>query len=156
MVLKFMKREEGAIIPSFANGDPYNAGFDFYSLQRHSIYPKCYAIVDTGIAWDGMSLVADLQAQGKNEKPYIQIKSRSGLAFNYSVEASNAGVIDATYTGSIKIKLYNNGESPIYIEKGHRIAQGILLTLPYVHIVETAQIAETTRGSNGFGSTGDK
>ena len=156
MVVRFMKKDKDATIPTFGNGDPHNAGFDFYSQHHYNIYPKAYVIVDTGIAWDGMDIVQQLHDRGRDEKPYIQIKSRSGLAFNHSLEASNAGVIDAAYTGNIKIKLYNHGEVPITISKGDRIAQGILVTLPFVHILETASIEETERGANGFGSTGVK
>ena len=156
MVVRFMKKDKDAVIPTFGGNDPYNAGFDFYSLHAYNLYPKASMIVDTGIAWDGMNIVQQLHDRGRDEKPYIQIKSRSGLAFNHSLEASNAGVIDAAYTGNIKIKLYNHGEVPIIISKGDRIAQGILVTLPFVHILETASIEETARGANGFGSTGVK
>ena len=154
MVVRFMKLSENAKVPTFGNGDVYNAGFDFYSAHPYRIYPKQSLIVDTDIAWDGCDLCQQLAWQGEFEKPYIQIKSRSGNAFNASVEASNAGVIDAKYTGNIRIKLYNNSETPFEIQKGDRIAQGILMLLPIVNIEETARIEATDRGANGFGSTG--
>lgn len=80
------------------------------------------------------------------------IKSRSGLNVRYGLQCE--GVIDAGYTGSIRIKLYNNGSNDILIERGDRIAQLVILPIitPAVQIVKN--LRKTDRGNGGFGSTG--
>ena len=148
MNIGFKRTRPEATIPTFGHNDRTNAGMDFYSCEDISIYPKTAVVVDTGIAWDGMPLVTN------NEKPVLVIQSRSGLSVNHSIEACNAGVIDAGYTGSIRVKLYNNSEVPFKIIKGDRIAQGIVYMLPVVTPVEIQEIGETIRGDKGFGSSG--
>lgn len=144
----FKKLDPLAIIPTYAHNDKTNAGLDFYSLHEYTLYPGATAILETGIAWDGMALVTE------SEKPVLVVKSRSGNAFNHSVECTNAGIIDANYTGQIKVKLYNHGENLVVIHKGDRIAQGIVYMLPILEPTEVFELTETVRGANGFGSTG--
>ena len=148
--IPFKKMDKGAIIPTFGGDDVLNAGMDFYAIHGCVIRAGGYARIDTGIAWDGMALITEW------EKPMIEIKSRSGLAFNSSIEASNAGVIDASYRGNIKVKLYNRSQEDYAIKTGERIAQGIFKMLPICSPIEIEEFAtpETLRGENGFGSTG--
>lgn len=58
------------------------------------------------------------------------IQSRSGLAIKYSIEASNAGVIDSGYTGELNVKLYNHSNQYYKILKGDRIAQILFFIRP--------------------------
>lgn len=80
------------------------------------------------------------------------LKSKSGLNVNRGVITE--GVIDAGYTGSIKVKLYNLGEDIQYFQRGDKIAQLVILPIvtPAPKLVD--KFAETERGDNGFGSTG--
>ena len=93
------------------------------------------AILDTGVAWDGMALMTQY------EKPVLIIQSRSGLAFNHEVEASNAGVVDTGYRNSIKVRLYNNSKKPYHVSKGDRIAQAILYYIPLCVPVEIEEFS---------------
>lgn len=145
----FIKLDPGAIIPSFGGGDDTHAGLDLYALYGVTIPPGGSAIVSTGVAWDGMVLMTTF------EKPLFKVYSRSGFAFNKSVEASNAGLIDASYQGPIKVKLYNNSPYAVTIAKGERIAQGVVEMIPNVKPVEATGFSTVTaRGDKGFGSTG--
>ena len=150
MVICFKKLDPAAIIPTFANDDSSNAGLDFYAPHPVSIQPHGYTIVDTLVAWDGGRIHYD----GAPVRKVLIIKSRSGLAFNSGVEASNSGVVDSSFTRSIKIKLYNNSDNPVYCNTGSRIAQGIIYELPNVYVKEVSDIPESSRGSSGFGSSG--
>ena len=64
------------------------------------------------------------------------------------------GVIDAGYTGSIKVKLYNLEGNNTVFKPGAKIAQLVILPIvtPTPKLVD--KFAETERGDNGFGSTG--
>lgn len=149
MSVGFKKLHEDAKIPTFGHGDPSNGGMDFYALNTLTIHAGESTIMDTGIAWDGTPLCTPY------EKPVLIMQSRSGLAFNHGIEASNAGIIDATYQGPIKVRLYNNGVDYV-VRKGDRIAQGIVYMVPNVLPIEIEEFSgETERGEKGFGSTGN-
>jgi dUTP pyrophosphatase len=124
-----------------------DAGLDFYSLEEKTIWPNDYVIISTGIAWEPQNIP-------ESTNVYMEIKSRSGLAFKHSVEASNAGVIDQEYRGEIKIKLYNNSGRSYTVKKGDRVAQGIIKLLPRYSIEETDSLNSTERNDKGFGSSG--
>lgn len=83
------------------------------------------------------------------------IFSRSGHGFNKAVRLSNCvGVIDSDYRGEIKVKLAADDNGLLKVESGDRIAQAMILPLPMVELVEVDELAETERGTGGFGSTG--
>jgi len=65
-----------------------------------------------------------------------------------------AGVIDSGYRGEVKVVLTNLTDKPSVIKKGMKIAQLLIQKVAEVIIVETEELDETTRGENGFGSTG--
>lgn len=83
---------------------------------------------------------------------------RSGMA--REGRAPYLGVIDAGYTGSIKVcfdqiafELNTQAPDVIVIEDMERIAQLVILPLPKIDLVEVNQFPETERGDHGFGST---
>lgn len=72
-------------------------------------------------------------------------------------ETKTDGTIDADYTGSIGVTLFNHGRRDLFIKAGDRIAQLVivpcLITKPEdIEIVDALE--ETERGDGGFGSTG--
>lgn len=80
------------------------------------------------------------------------LKSKSGLNVKHGI--TGEGVIDAGYTGSIRVKLYNNSGADYEVKKGDKISQLVILPIitPDIEIVD--EIEETDRGENGFGSSG--
>lgn len=85
------------------------------------------------------------------------VYSRSGDGFNRNVRLANCvGVIDSDYTGEVQVKLTGDYSAMMTVEPGQRIAQAMLVKLPDVTIEEVTELAETERGANGFGSTGNK
>ena len=66
------------------------------------------------------------------------------------------GVIDSDYRGEIHIVLYNSTPALFTIEKGDRIAQGILMSINQASFNEAEELSETKRGEGGFQSTGLK
>lgn len=80
------------------------------------------------------------------------IKSKSGLNVKHGLTAE--GVIDAHYTGSVAVKLYNHTNEGYQFKAGDKIAQLVILKceLPVPELVDSME--ETDRGDNGFGSTG--
>jgi len=65
-----------------------------------------------------------------------------------------AGVIDSSYRGEVKVVMVNLGNEPFVIEKGMKIAQLLIQKVTEVKVTESEELDETSRGDNGFGSTG--
>jgi dUTP pyrophosphatase len=84
-----------------------------------------------------------------------QIRPRSGIALTYGVTVLNSpGTIDADYRGELKVLLVNLGLETFAIERGTRVAQLVISPVLRASLDEVAQLAESPRGSGGFGSTG--
>jgi dUTP pyrophosphatase len=65
------------------------------------------------------------------------------------------GVIDPDYCGpndEIQIQVYNFTDDSVLVERGERIAQGVLLATSTCEWDEGGALSERSRG--GFGSTG--
>ena len=85
----------------------------------------------------------------------IQIRPRSGLAAKNNISVLNTpGTIDSDYRGEIKVIIYNHGNNDFFVNNGDRIAQMILSPVVKMELEETSDLPETTRGLDGFGSTG--
>lgn len=87
----------------------------------------------------------------------MQIRPRSGLAFKHGLTVLNSpGTIDADYRGEIKVLLVNLSDTPFTVERGERIAQGVVARHERVEWESVHELDHTTRGAGGFGSTGVK
>ncbi len=65
-----------------------------------------------------------------------------------------AGVIDSGYRGEVKVVMVNLSQKPYPIQKGMKIAQLLVQPVAEVRVVEVEDLEDTSRGENGFGSTG--
>ncbi len=65
-----------------------------------------------------------------------------------------AGVIDSGYRGEVRVVMANLGGESFEVKKGMKIAQLLVQPVLEVEVVETEDLEETSRGENGFGSTG--
>lgn len=81
------------------------------------------------------------------------IRARSGLSVKHNIEIG-AGVIDSSWDGYCKIKLYNHSDVDFIIEDGMRIAQFLLVQIYCGPITELPTEKTEARGTNGFGSSG--
>lgn len=84
------------------------------------------------------------------------IMSRSGLASKHGVFVLNApGIIDAEYSGEIKIVLGNMGKNVYLVERGDKIAQFMMLPLMQLNLLRGDNMVWSgVRGDRGFGSSG--
>jgi dUTP pyrophosphatase len=140
--LKFKRLSPSAILPTY--GSEGAAGFDFY-VSEEAVSPSGKTIkVHTGWAVEV-------------PKGYeLQIRPRSGTSLKTGLMIKNSpGTIDSDYRGEVCILVYNTGERYGHcINRGDRIAQGVLKKVPEVEIVEVEDLSETKRGGGSFGSTG--
>lgn len=138
MNLKIML-DDGAIMPTRAHA--HDAGLDLYAQEGRIIEAKESAIFDTG--------VHVLIPEG-----YVGLlMSKSGLNVKYGL--TSEGVIDASYTGSIVVKLYNNSGFDYHVRTGDKISQLLIMPIETPELVTVEEFEEETeRGANGFGSSG--
>ncbi|QHF16180.1 polyprotein [Camellia lemon glow virus] len=115
------------------------AGYDLVSIADYDIPRKVRKACSTGIAFQIPSGF------------YGQILSRSSLALK-GIDVVG-GVIDSDYRGEILVILANNGRKNYTIKAGDRIAQIIFIPCANLDFEETEALANTERGSQGFGST---
>lgn len=85
----------------------------------------------------------------------IQIRPRSGLAAKHGIGVLNSpGTIDSDYRGEIKIILFNFSDTDFIVNRGDRIAQGVVSEVIKANLILTDNLKESKRGVNGFGHTG--
>lgn len=132
-------------------GTAESAGYDLYSTADVVIENQHSEQVHLGVAVEIPTGYVGL------------LFARSGLAAKKHLRPSNCvGVIDSDYRGEVMVNLYNDGydssasDKVQVIEKGERVAQ--LVLVPYIapKMVECEELSDTSRGTNGFGSTGSK
>ena len=140
MKIKFTL-DDGATAPTRAHDT--DAGLDLYALHPANIPPGGRELISTGVH---VSIPPGYMGM---------ICPRSGLAHKHGLTVLNApGIIDAGYTGEIKVNLHNTGDEVYWAETGARIAQLVITPIPDAHLVQVDTLGTTGRGDNGHGSTG--
>lgn len=143
MKIQIMNRCDDLEVPTRASA--HAAGFDLRAAVDEPVVlePGARALIPTGI-----SVAIPPGYEG-------QVRPRSGLAVRNGIGLVNApGTIDADYRGEVRVIAINLGQEPFTVRRGDRIAQLVIAPLLEVELEPVAELAETARGSGGFGSTG--
>lgn len=84
------------------------------------------------------------------------VQPRSGLALEHGITCLNTpGLIDSGYRGELRVILVNLDPTEAYtITRGERIAQLVVQAVEHVNFIEVDGLDESSRGADGFGSTG--
>ena len=138
MELKVKKIHKDAKLPGYSHvGD---AGLDLFSVMECVLKGGEVRSISTGI-------------QVAIPDGYVGlIWDKSGISLENIHRL--AGVVDAGYRGEIKIVMTNLSTEAFSIEKGMKIAQMLIQPVVKVKVLDSEDLDETTRGENGFGSTG--
>ena len=140
--IQLKKLSPEAVLPEYAHGPDEDAGMDLRSIASVVLSPGVPQAVPTGIA---IALPPGYEAQ---------VRPRSGLALKHAITLPNTpATIDPGYRGEIRVIMLNLGASDYKIEKGDRIAQLVIARYEAVEW-EEGELNETTRGADGFGSSG--
>lgn len=135
MKLKIKKLNSQAKIPTKAHST--DAGFDLYADEIR--YNDRYIEYGTGVAVELPKGSVGL------------IFPRSSIS-KYDLRLANAvGVIDEGYTGELNLRYDAIG--PYHYEKGDRIGQLVVIKLPELEVEEVEELADSERGTGGFGSS---
>ena len=141
MKVNYVRLHPSAILPT--KGTPNSAAYDLYAIEDAFIPYGVTVSVGTGLSmqipegWKG------------------EIYSRSGLASQGIVVANSPGKIDSDYRGEIKVLLRNNRPELVGIKTGDRIAQFEINRVHPIQFEEVDNLDFTSRGDQGFGSTGN-
>lgn len=141
MKLLVKKLDKQAKLPQYAQ--PGDAGLDIFSNEEYILKPNERHLFATGI-----QIAIPPGCVGL-------VWDKSGLAVNNGLKTM-AGVIDEGYRGEVKILLLNLSDKNYSVEKHNKIAQLIIQKKEAVDIEESETLNVTSRGDNGFGSTGLK
>lgn len=141
--------DENAFTPVRAHKP--DAGMDILSPVDKVVPAHGSAVIDTGVHVNLPAIqIGDLTLYTAG-----LLKSKSGL--NVKNNLTGEGVVDVDYTGSIQVKLYNNGDKDYHIKRKDKIIQ--LLVVPVLTpdpkvVDQFTGVNPEGRGDGGFGSTG--
>ncbi len=146
--VKVMRLPHGKDLPLPSYQTAGSAGLDLYAAVPAdapvTIPPGGRAMIPTGIA-----IALPDMTEG-------QVRPRSGLAARHALTVLNTpGTVDADYRGEIHVILVNFGSESFVVARGSRIAQLVIAPTLHAQLSETENLQETTRGTGGFGSTGE-
>tara|TARA_Y100000389_G_C17318288_1_gene441669 strand:+ start:49 stop:477 length:429 start_codon:yes stop_codon:yes gene_type:complete len=141
MDVRVKRLNEKAVIPAYAK--PGDAGLD---LTATSIDQDAYnnIVYGTGLAIEiPEGYVGLLFPRSSNSKKDLYL-------------ANHVGVIDSGYRGEIifKFRPYKGIMNSHVYDLGDRIGQLMIVPYPSINLVEAEELSNTTRGKEGFGSSG--
>jgi dUTP pyrophosphatase len=138
MELKVKRIHPEAKLPVY--GHPGDAGLDLFSVVDRELGPGEVLAVPTGIQ----------VAVPAGHVGLVWDKSGISLQGVHRL----AGVVDSGYRGEVRVVMINLGPGVFAIRKGMKIAQMLVQPVAEVEVVESDSLDDTSRGPDGFGSTG--
>jgi dUTP pyrophosphatase len=137
--IKVKKLHPAARLPM--RGSSWAAGADLYCVKAFTLQSGERQAVPTGLAV---------------EIPpgfYGRVAPRSGWAAKYGIDTL-AGIIDSDFRGELLVLLINLGDQLFTAKSGERVAQLIIERAALCAYEWAEVLADTERGTGGFGSTG--
>ena len=138
--LKFIKTDPRAVTPTRAH--PTDIGYDLTIIDVWKILSDQTIIFETGIAVQPPS--------GK----YIEILPRSSITKTGLMLANSVGIIDPSYSGSLKVAVRVIDSSMKIPEMPFCKFQIVMRTADLYDIEEVQEFDKTDRGDGCFGSSG--
>lgn len=142
LYFEFSKDDKNAF-PPFKNYKT-DSGYDLVLIKKVKNYGDVI-LYDTGI---------------KVRPPkgyYFDLVPRSSIIKTGHMLANSVGIIDCTYTGTIKVPLVKIHKDIHDLDLPQRLVQLIPRKLTHLEIKEVEDISnDTNRGDKGFGSSGHK
>ena len=121
-----------------------DAGLDLPSRVDYVLEPGERAMIPTGIA------VAIPRGYAGFVLPRSGLASRHGIAL-----VNSPGLVDSGYRGEMSIIMINTDKrEAFHIKRGDRIAQLVIQKVVEATTIQVSELDATSRGSGGFGSTG--
>ncbi len=132
-------------LPHIARATPGSAAYDLFAAIAE---PWCLRTQDRLAVPTGLEIELPPNMVAK-------ICPRSGLAITNGISLLNApGIIDSDYRGEIMVIMVNHAATKFWVQPGMRIAQMLIEPVAQIELEYVDELSDTTRGGNGFGSTG--
>lgn len=128
---------ESGYLPSRAHDD--DGGIDICSAEDKVVKAKEAEVFDTKTRFQVPRGCAGL------------LVSKSGLNMK---GLTSTGLIDCGYTGTVRVKLYNNSDKDYHVKAGDKISQLMVVPILNEKLEQVDTLEDTERGENGFGSSG--
>lgn len=145
MDIRFKRLNNLAKIPT--RGSKFSAGYDLYAATDYDIQIPPHSTVKIGT---GLAIEIPTGWFGA-------VFPRSGIATNRGLRPANCvPVIDCDYRGEWLIPLHNDSNETMTVQAGERITQLVILPYQDIDFKEVNELHKTDRGTDGFGSTGEK
>lgn len=136
---RFMKTMDEAVVPKKAHVT--DTGYDLCLIKKIK-EENGMVMYDTGIAVQ--------PPMGY----YFELVGRSSISKTGYIVANSVGIIDASYTGSLKVALIKINKEAPELELPARLVQLIPRQLIHMDAIEVPDLTHTQRAGGGFGSSG--
>lgn len=137
-LIEIKKLRPDAILPTRSRAS--DAGYDLYTSESFEIPAYGQYQVGTGLA-----ITVPIGF-------FYTLEGRSSL-WKHSIRPQT-GIIDATYSGELRVTMCNNSNVPYTVNAGERFAQFVVHQHIETELKEVEEISYTGRGDAGFGSSG--
>lgn len=141
MKVKIKRIDKSLPLPVYETGG--SVGFDILARETVTIIPGTIELIPGNI-------IVEVP-----EGYMLAVASRSSTPKKKGLTPPHGfGVIDRDYCGpedEVKIQVYNFSGSPVTIERGEKIAQGVFVRVDKFEWEESEEMQKQSRG--GFGST---
>lgn len=141
-----------------------NAYFKCVKTRKDAVLPSKSRISDSGYdltLLECVKKVGDIEYYdtGIKVQPmygwWLMLAPRSSFSKSGYMVANHIGILDRTYTGNILVCLRKVDKSAPDLELPKRLMQIIPMPAVHIELVEVDELEDTSRGSGGFGSTGN-
>ena len=146
----FIKINNDELIQKYENHSSFHtgdSGLDLFSPEQVVIPPKQKGIINTQISCEAFS--------DSNNVSFWMLPRSSVATKTPLIMANSIGLIDAGYRGNLMGVFYNTSDEPFIIEKGSRLLQICGADLKPVTFELVEELSTTSRGTGGYGSTGN-
>lgn len=144
MILRFKRLSADAVLPIRAHKN--DAGLDLTCTK-----------IESGVN-DAREMLLIYHTDLAVEIPegYVGLIFPRSSIYTKSISQTNCvGVIDSNYRGELKVVFRPTiAGVPEFYKVGERFAQLVIVPYLKADVVEAAELSESERGDNGFGSTG--
>ena len=142
--LKIIDKRIKDNLPAYATNG--SAGLDLRACIDDAITlaPQSTILIPTGMA---------IHIEDKNL--CAMILPRSGLGHKHGIVLGNlVGLIDSDYQGQLFVSMWNRGTESFVLNPMERIAQMVIVPVVQVKFNVVEDFDASSRGEQGFGSTG--
>lgn len=142
--VRFKKSVEGTPTPKYSrDGD---AGIDLVAMEKTVVLNKQdeidYIEYDTYISVE-------------IPRGYLGLLFPRSSNSKYDLLLSNSvGVVDSNYRGTIRARFKPTHPHHRNYEVGDRCIQLVIIPYPTINLIESEELSDTERGTDGFGSSG--